>query len=158
MSDAVSAMNEFRQSIVNLAFKELDQFADKIDRINQGTSTLINLLDEDGLMDGGMLTSKGLAALALYGQQYANAKQEAAEYASAIDSLNEMYSQGSITEAEYMERLNEYTSAQLSAVEATKTAEQAIHQFRYDAIQAQIDDMNKLIDAKKKALQTEKDY
>lgn len=158
MKDAVSSMNEFRQSILNLSFKELDAFADKIDRINQGTNTLLNILGDDGLMDNGMITAKGLAQLALYGQQYANAKQQAAEYANAIDALNDMYHNGSITEAEYNERLNEYTSAQLSAVEVTKEAEQAILQFRYDAIQAQIDDMNKLIDAKKKALQSEKDY
>lgn len=158
MRDAVSSMNEFRQSILNLSFKELDAFADKIDRINQGTNTLLNILGDDGLMDNGMITAKGLAQLALYGQQYANAKQQAAEYANAIDALNDMYHNGSITEAEYNERLNEYTSAQLSAVEATKEAERAILQFRYDAIQAQIDDMTKLIDAKKKALQAEKDY
>ena len=158
MKDAVSSMNDFRQSIVNLSFKELDAFADKIDRINQGTNTLLNVLGNDGLMDNGMITAKGLAQLALYGQQYTNAKQQAAEYANAIDALNTMYEDGSITEAEYNERLKDYTSTQLSAVEATKAAEQAILQFRYDAIQAQIDDMNKLIDAKKKALQAEKDY
>ncbi|MCD7996344.1 MAG: hypothetical protein LUH21_03825 [Clostridiales bacterium] len=158
MRDTISSMNTFRQSIVNLSFKELEQFADAIDRINKGTDTLLNILGDDGLMDGGMITTKGLAQIALYGQQYTNAKQQAAEYANAIDALNDMYHNGSITEAEYNERLNDYTNAQLSAVEATKAAEQAILQFRYDAIQAQIDDMNDLISAKKKALQEEKDY
>jgi chromosome segregation ATPase len=158
MNDAVSSMNDFRKALINLPFEELEMISGTLDRINNGISTMANLIGDDGLMDGGMLTSKGLAKIALLGQQYTNAKQQAADYGEAISAINEMYENGSLTQAEYNEKLNEYTNAQLSAVKATKEAEQAILQFRYNAIQAQIDDMNELISAKKKALQTEKDY
>lgn len=158
MNDAVSSMNDFRKALINLPFEELERISSALDRINNGISTVSDLIGDDGLLDGGMLTSKGLAKIALLGQQYANAKQQAADYEEAINAINEMYENGSLTQAEYNEKLNEYTNAQLSAVKATKEAEQAILQFRYNAIQAQIDDMNNLIAAKKKALQTEKDY
>ncbi|WP_092245030.1 hypothetical protein [Lacrimispora sphenoides] len=158
MNDAVSSMNDFRKALINLPFEELERISSGLDRINSGISTMSDLIGDDGLLDGGMLTSKGLTKIALLGQQYANAKQQAADYEEAINAINEMYENGSLTQAEYNEKLNEYTNAQLSAVKATKEAEQAILQFRYNAIQAQIDDMNNLIAAKKKALQTEKDY
>jgi len=158
MNDAVSSMNDFRKALINLPFEELERISSALDRINNGISTMSDLIGDDGLLDGGMLTSKGLAKIALLGQQYTNAKQQAADYGEAINAINEMYENGSLTQAEYNEKLNEYTNAQLSAVKATKEAEQAILQFRYNAIQAQIDDMNELISAKKKALQTEKDY
>jgi len=158
MNDAVSSMNDFRKALINLPFEELERISSALDRINNGISTMSDLIGDDGLLDGGMLTSKGLAKIALLGQQYANAKQQAADYEEAINAINEMYENGSLTQAEYNEKLNEYTNAQLSAVKATKEAEQAILQFRYNAIQAQIDDMNNLIAAKKKALQTEKEY
>lgn len=158
MNDTVSSMNDFRKALINLPFEELERISSALDRINNGISTMSDLIGDDGLLDGGMLTSKGLAKIALLGQQYANAKQQAADYEEAINAINEMYENGSLTQAEYNEKLNEYTNAQLSAVKATKEAEQAILQFRYNAIQAQIDDMNNLIAAKKKALQTEKEY
>ncbi len=158
MNDAVSSMNDFRKALINLPFEELERISSALDRINNGISTMSDLIGDDGLLDGGMLTSKGLAKIALLGQQYANSKQQAADYEEAINAINEMYENGSLTQAEYNEKLNEYTNAQLSAVKATKEAEQAILQFRYNAIQAQLDDMNNLIAAKKKALQTEKDY
>lgn len=158
MNDAVSSMNDFRKALINLPFEELERISSALDGINNGINTMSDLIGDDGLLDGGMLTSKGLAKIALLGQQYANAKQQAADYEEAINAINEMYENGSLTQAEYNEKLNEYTNAQLSAVKATKEAEQAILQFRYNAIQAQIDDMNNLIAAKKKALQTEKDY
>lgn len=158
INKTVSSMNDFRKSIINLSFSELEKFADATSRVNNGISAMIELIGNEGLIDGGMETSRGLSRLALLGKQLSNAKQQAAEYGNAIEVLNEMYENGSLTQTEYNERLNEYTNAQLSAVKATKEAQDAILQFRYNAIQAEIDDMNNLIAAKKKALQTEKDY
>ena len=158
MIDIVSNMNDFRQSMIELPFKELERVSSATERLNDGISTMTELIGDEGLTDKGMITSKGLAKIALLGQQYANAKQQAANYADAIDALEEMYSNGSLTQDEYNERLKEYTSAQLSAVQATKQSEDAIIQFRKNAIQEQITNMNDLISAKKEALQAEKDY
>ncbi|MSS11770.1 phage tail tape measure protein [Clostridium sp. WB02_MRS01] len=158
MNDVVSNLNDFRKSMINLPFEELERLSKATDRVNNEINSMLKLIGNDGLTDGGMVTSKGLAKLALLGKQLSNAKQEVANYGEAIEAVEEAYSNGTLTQAEYNEKLNEYSSAQMSAVNATKEAQDAILQFRYDAIQAEIDDMNKLISAKKKALQTEKDY
>ncbi len=158
MNDVVSNMNDFRKSMIDLPFEELEKITNATSRVNNEISSMLELIGSDGLIDGGMETSKGLTRLALLGKQLGNAKQEVANYGEAIEAVEEAYSNGTLTQAEYTERINEYSSAQLSAVSATKEAQDAILQFRYDAIQAEIDDMKNLISAKKEALQTEKDY
>lgn len=158
MNDAVSSMNDFRKTLMDLPFEQLTTVANEFDRINNGISTMIDVMGSGGTTENGMITAKGLAQIALYGKQYANAKQQAAEYSNAISALNEMYDNGSITQEEYNSKLGEYTNAQLSAVKATKEAEDAILQFRKTAIQEQIDDYNKLIEAKKKSRDADKSY
>ena len=155
MNDAVSSMNDFRKTLMDLPFEHV---ANEFDRINNGIGTMIDVMGSGGTTENGMITAKGLAQIALYGKQYANAKQQAAEYSNAISALNEMYENGSITQEEYNSKLGEYTNAQLSAVKATKEAEDAILQFRKTAIQEQIDDYNKLIEAKKKSRDEDKSY
>lgn len=158
MNDAVSSMNDFRKALMDLPFEQLQMVSNEFDRINNGIGTMIDVMGSSGTTENGMITAKGLAQIALYGKQYANAKQQAAEYSNAISALNEMYDNGSITQEEYNSKLSEYTNAQLSAVKATKEAEDAILQFRKTAIQEQIDDYNKLIEAKKKARDEDKTY
>lgn len=158
MNDAVSSMNDFRKTLMDLPFEQLTTVANEFDRINNGIGTMIDVMGSSGTTENGMITAKGLAQIALYGKQYANAKQQAAEYSNAISALNEMYDNGSITQEEYNSKLGEYTDAQLSAVKATKEAEDAILQFRKTAIQEQIDDYNKLIEAKKKARDEDDTY
>ncbi len=158
MNDAVSSMNDFRKALMDLPFEQLKTVASEFDRINSGIGTMIDAMGSGGTTENGMITTKGLAQIALYGKQYANSKQLAAEYANAIKELNDAYENGSLTQTEYNDKLGEFTSAQLSAVKATKEAEDAILQFRKTAIHEQIDDYNKLIEAKKKAMQEDKTY
>lgn len=158
MNDAVSSMNDFRKAMIDLPFEELERASGAIERLNGGISTMTGLIGDEGLTDNGMITSKGLAKIALLGKQYANAKQSAANYGEAIKAVEEAYSNGTLTQTEYNDKLNEYTNSQLSAVQATKQAEDAIISFKENAIKEQIDSMNELIDAKKKALISEKDY
>lgn len=158
MIESVSSMNDFRKALMDLPFEQLQVISSEFDRINNGIGTMISVMGSEGTTDNGMITAKGLAQIALYGKQYANAKQQAAEYSNAISALNEMYDNGSITQEEYNSKLGEYTNAQLSAVKATKEAENAILQFRKTAIQEQIDDYNKLIEAKKKSRDEDKSY
>lgn len=157
MGDCTEAVIKFKEEVVNLRFKELEDFKSEIDSVNEGLSTLSSLIGDDDLIKDGMVTDRGLAKLALYGKQLANAKQEAAEYASAIGALNEMYEQGDLTLEEYNSRLYEYQSAQNDATLAVKEATDAIIQMNVSAIEQQIDDMEKLIQSKKDALSAEKE-
>ena len=158
MNDAVSSMNDFRKALMDLPFEQLQTVADEFDRLNNGANTLIDVMGSAGTTQDGMITAKGLAQIALYGKQYANSKQMAEEYSNAINELNNAYEDGSMTQAEYNTKLDDLNSKQLDAVKSTKQAQDAIVEFRKTAIQEQIDDYNKLIEAKKKARQEDKTY
>ena len=129
-----------------------------MDSINNTISTMTDLIGDTKLVDDtGNLTDRGLAQMALYAQQLANAKQEAAEYDEAIKSLGEALDSGLLTQDEYNEKLTDYRSSQESAVKATKDARDAIISLAKEGIQAEIDARKEQTDAAIEALEAEKD-
>lgn len=156
MISAADAVEQYKDAMVDLTYKGLKDFKSAMDSINGTISTMNNLIGDSNLVDEfGSLTDRGLAQVALYAQQLANAKQEAAEYDKAIKSLDDALDSGLITQDEYTSRLQEYTSAQNSAVEASKEARDAMIALVKEGIQAEIDAKKKLIDETKAALDAE---
>ena len=158
MMSAASAVKEYMNAIVELEFKGLTDFKSQMDSISNTISTMSDLIGNVGLTDEkGQLTDLGLTKMALYAQQLANSKQEAAEYAEAMEALKDMLDEGLLTQDEYNKRLQDYTSAQNSAVQSTKEAKDAILSLVKDGIQAEIDAKKKLVDETKAALDAERD-
>lgn len=158
MISAADAVEEYKDAMTELVYKELDDFKSKMDSINGTIDTMNSLIGDTNLIDeNGKLTDRGLAQVALYAQQYLNAKQEAAEYSEAIDSLDDALESGLITQDEYNSMLYEYTSAQESAVLASKESRDAILSLVKEGIQAEIDAKKKLVDETKAALEAEQD-
>ena len=143
MISAADAIEEYKDAMTELVYKELDDFKSKMDSINGTIDTMNSLIGDTNLVDeNGKLTDRGLAQVALYAQQYLNAKQEAAEYNEAIESLDDALESGLITQDEYNSMLYEYTSAQESAVLASKESRDAILSLVKEGIQAEIDAKN----------------
>lgn len=158
MISAADAIEEYKDAMTELMYKELDDFKSKMDSINGTIDTMNSLIGDTNLVDeNGKLTDRGLAQVALYAQQYLNAKQEAAEYSEAIESLDDALESGLITQDEYNSMLYEYTSAQESAVLASKESRDAILSLVKEGIQAEIDAKKKLINETKAALEAEQD-
>ena len=158
MISAADAIEEYKDAMTELVYKELDDFKSKMDSINGTIDTMNSLIGDTNLVDeNGKLTDRGLAQVALYAQQYLNAKQEAAEYNEAIESLDDALESGLITQDEYNSMLYEYTSVQESAVLASKESRDAILSLVKEGIQAEIDAKKKLIDETKAALEAEQD-
>lgn len=158
MISAADAIEEYKDAMTELVYKELDDFKSKMDSINGTIDTMNSLIGDTNLVDeNGKLTDRGLAQVALYAQQYLNAKQEAAEYNEAIESLDDALESGLITQDEYNSMLYEYTSAQENAVLASKESRDAILSLVKEGIQAEIDAKKKLIDETKAALEAEQD-
>lgn len=158
MISAASAVEDYKDAMTELVYKELTDFKNQMDSLNSSISTMSDLIGSTDLVDdAGNLTDRGIAQVALYAKQLANAKQEAAEYAEAIKSLDDALSSGLITQDEYNSMVSEYTSAQESAVKANKEARDAILSLVKDGIQAEIDAKKELIDQTKAALEAEQD-
>ena len=156
MLAAADAVEQYKDAMTELVYKELNDFKSAMDSVNDTISTMNTLIGNTNLVDeSGKLTDRGLAQVALYAQQLANSKQEAAEYAEAIQSLDEALDSGLITQDEYNSMLYEYTSAQNNAVKASKEAKDAILALVKEGIQAEIDAKKKLVDETKAALEAE---
>lgn len=156
MISSADAVKEYMNAIVELKFKGLKDFKSQMDSIGNTISTMSDLIGGVGLTDdSGKLTDLGLAKMALYAQQLANAKQETANYGEAISSLDDMLNDGLITQDEYNQRLYDYTSAQNSAISASKQAKDAILDLVKNGIQTEIDAKKKLVDETKAALDAE---
>lgn len=155
---AADAVETYKDAMTELVYKELSDFKSAMDSVNDTISTMNSLIgNADLLDDSGQLTDRGLAQVALYTQQLANAKQEAAEYANAIRSLDESLDSGLISQDEYNSMLQDYISAQNSAVEASKAARDAMIALAKEGIQAEIDAKKKLVDETLAALEAEQD-
>ena len=158
MISAASAVEDYKDAMTELVYKELTDFKSQMDSLNNSISTMSDLIGSTDLVDdAGNLTDRGVAQVALYAKQLANAKQEAAEYAEAIESLDDALSSGLITQDEYNSMVYEYTSAQESAVKANKEARDSILSLVKDGIQAEIDAKKELTDQTKAALEAEQD-
>lgn len=158
MISAADAVEQYKDAMTDLVYKGLRDFTSAMDSINGTISTMNDLIGNTNLVDDfGNLTDRGLSQVALYAHQMSNTKQEAAEYAEAIKSLDDALDSGLITQDEYNSMLQEYTSAQESAVKSSKEARDAILALVKEGIQAEIDAKKKLIDETKAALDAEKD-
>lgn len=151
------AVEDYKDEIFELTFKELDDFNSKIDEINNTISTMRDIIGDAGLVTEKGLTDRGLVQVALYAQELANAQKQSAEYVEAMEALDEALDSGLITQEEYNEALSEYRSGQESAVQAAKQAQAAIIQIVKDGIQAQIDAKTEEINATKEQLDAEKE-
>jgi glucan-binding YG repeat protein len=158
MLSAAKAVEKYKNKMVELTYKALDDYNSKMDRINNTISTMHDLIGNDHLLtDDGQLTERGLAQAALYAQELAYAKQMAEEYAHAMRSLDKVLSEGLITEDEYNEKLKDYRASQEDAVAATKAAQEAIFDLIKDSIQAEIDAKREAIEATKDQLKSEQE-
>lgn len=151
------AVEDYKDEIFELTFKELDDFNSKLDEINNTISTMRDLIGDAGLVTEEGLTDRGLVQVALYAQELANAQKQSAEYVEAMEALDEALDSGLITQEEYNEAISEYRSGQESAVQAAKQAQAAIIQIVKDGIQAQIDAKTEEINATKEQLDAEKE-
>lgn len=173
--ECTSSLEEYQNAINDIYWDNFDQLINRIDYLNNETQRLIDLMDSSDMVfkpdnengwtaDQVEWTKEGIASLGLYAQQMEIAEYQSKQYAKAIDDLNKDYQAGKYSENEYLEKLDELTSAQYDSIEAYYDAQEAIKDLNQtridcikDGIEKEIDAYQELIDAKKSELQAEKD-
>lgn len=173
--ECTSSLEEYQNAINDIYWDNFDQLINRIDYLNNETQRLIDLMDSSDMVfkpdnengwtaDQVEWTKEGIASLGLYAQQMEIAEYQSKQYAKAIDDLNKDYQAGKYSENEYLEKLDELTSAQYDSIEAYYDAQEAIKDLNEaridcikDGIEKEIDAYQELIDAKKSELQAEKD-
>jgi hypothetical protein len=156
---------ELQQQKIQQQYELFDRF---IDRINNSINELENISglisDEDVAHEDGTWTDEGITSLGLLVHQMEINKQLTEEYNNEMEKLNEQYANGEISELAYYERLQELEDGQWDAINAYKSAEDAIvdlNEARIDMIEEgfnkEIEAYQELIDLKKEELDAERD-
>ena len=156
--DSQASVLEYKESIRELRWEGFQKDLDRLEQEASGLSDILSLIDAQELDGKGNLTNAGKTVLGLYERQLANAKKQAAEYSRALEIIQEELANGNLTQEEYNDLLDEYSSAQQRAVSDTKSARDAILSLVKDGIQEETEAYKKLIDTKKKDLQATKEY
>lgn len=156
--DSQASVLDYKESIRELRWEGFQDGLDQLEQESSGLSDVLSLIDAQELDGKGNLTNAGKTVLGLYARQLANARKQAAEYSRALEIIQEELANGNLTQEEYNDLLDEYSSAQQKAVSDTKSARDAILSLVKDGIQEETEAYKKLIDTKKKDLQATKEY
>lgn len=152
-----SSIEDFKASIVELRFKPFENMNQELENLQSEISDMLSLMGDTGLYENGMLTDKGITSLALYAQQLQKSRQSVVNYNEAMAAYRNMLQNGNISLDQYNEKMAELQSAQRAAALSAKEAREAMISLQKEGIQAQIDDMRKLVESKKEALNAEKE-
>ena len=156
-----SSNEELYDSIWQTYIQPFDEAIEKLENYTsllESTSNLLNSNDYIG--KDGTFANDGLAQISAYLESINMARKQIQEYQNAINELNKMYSDGTagLSEKEYNEKLQEYQNGLLDIASQEKSVINDLLNMWINASQVELDNLNKIIEARKSALQSKKDY
>lgn len=157
--EAEAEVYELRQQLREVRWEPFRKAIEQIDAVNdnlENTLSLISDLEAFG-KDSDALNMNGKLQLGLLTKQLGNARQAVAEYENAFKALDNELANGNITQEQYDEQLKELNEGRWEAVSSVKKYRDAILDLVKDGINKETEAMQKLVDARKKDLQAQKD-
>lgn len=142
----------------------LQPFDDAIDKFKDYISLLEstrNLLNSNNLINkDGSFASDGVAQMSSYLKNIDTQRQEITKYQEAINQLNKMYNSGisGLSEKEYKDKLKEYQTGLIEVTSQEKETTNSLIDMWVQASQIELDNLNKIIDKRKQALESKKSY
>lgn len=158
ITETETAVEELQNEINDLRWEKFERGITVIENASEELSDLIDLYDDSMLFDdNGKTTSAGNTVVALYEHQVELATLKAKQYADAIIAVRKELLNGNISQNEYNDKVAEYSKLQREASAEVKNYRDAIVSLITDGINKETDAYTKLNDAKKEALQAQKD-
>ncbi len=156
--DTESAMEKLRKESRELDWKKFERGIDALSQMDDELSAISGLYEDSMLFnENGSLTSSGRSAVAIYGQQAELAAVKAVQYSQALVKLDKELRNGSLSQLEYNEQVSEFTKRQQDAAKEVKAYRDKLISLITDGIDRETDAYVKLNDAKKEALNTQKE-
>lgn len=156
IAESETAILEYQKSIQELNFEVFDILQDKISDVAEEADFLIELLSSDKLYDdNGKLTNEGKATMGLHGQNYNVYMHQADTLADEIAKLDEEIARDPYDQ-DLINRRQELLELQQEAILNAQQEKEAIRDLVSEGIDAQLDALQKLIDKKNEALESER--
>lgn len=150
---------DLKDSIYELRIDNLEKAIDGYNDLEDELKDMRDLLNDDAFLDkNGGITDEGLAQIALLSQSLGNAKKTIADYTTGLQKLKELYDNGVISLDEYNDKSAEYRKGIREATSDVKSYQDSLTSLYTDALKAEVDALDELIDKRKKALEAKEDY
>lgn len=146
--DCKKSIEEFDNGLLNLHTEVFNRIQDRFSDLSSEISNIIGLFDGMEVSDDkGVWSKEGIAQLGLLAQQYELAQHQVQQYNDEIEELKAQYAAGKYSTTEYMDKLSQLSKEQWDAVNATEAAKDAILKLNEARVEAQIEGIEKEIDA-----------
>ncbi|MCI9230981.1 MAG: hypothetical protein HFH96_07720 [Lachnospiraceae bacterium] len=146
--DCKKSIEEFDNELLNLHVEVFNRIQDRFSDLSSEISNIISLFDGMEVSDDkGIWSKEGIVQLGLLAQQYELAQHQVQQYNDEIEELKAQYAAGKYSTTEYMDKLSQLSKEQWDAVNATEAAKDAILKLNEARVEAQIEGIEKEIDA-----------
>ena len=158
IAESESNIASFEAKIRDLKWEQFDRFEDSIKRIASESDFLINLMSTRDMYDKetAKLTSEGMATMGLHGVNYNTYMSQADNYKKEMLNISAQVAKDPNNQ-KLIDRKNELVDAQQQAILSAENEKQAIKDLISDGIQAELDNLDDLIDKYLKLLEAKKD-
>lgn len=157
--DLIKDNEDLKDSIYELRISNLEKAIQGYSDLEDELKDMRDLLNDDAFLDkNGGITDEGLAQIALLSQSLGNAKKTIADYTTGLQKLKELYENGIISLDEYNDKSAEYRKGIREATSDVKSYQDSLTSLYTDALKAEVDALDKIIDKRKKALEAKEDY
>ena len=157
--DLIKDNEDLKDSIYELRISNLEKAIQGYSDLEDELKDMRDLLNDDAFLDkNGGITDEGLAQIALLSQSLGNAKKTIADYTTGLQKLKELYENGIISLDEYNDKSAEYRKGIREATSDVKSYQDSLTSLYTDALKAEVDALDKIIDKRKKAQEQQESY
>lgn len=155
--ESKTAVLEYQKAMREVKLESFELIQSQISQITQEADFLIELMSNDKLYDDkGQLTNKGNATRGLHVQNYGTYMQQASLYTSQIAELDTIFA-GNKDSKDYVDAYNNLIKSRQDAILSAEKEKDAIKDMVEEGINLELDSLQKLIDKKQEALDSQKD-
>lgn len=158
--ELIGTANEIQNvndALRNARFENITDAISELDTAKGILSSITDLIQDDWLYDNGELSEYGQAKVALLVSQLEDAHKKADAYLNLYNEIQNNKDTYASDKA-YMEDLNNAIQNYYSTLGESATLENSIIELMKRSAQEELDSLNQIIDARKKALQKKKEY
>ena len=158
--ELIGTANEIQNvndALRNARFENITDAISELDTAKGILSSITDLIQDDWLYDNGELSEYGQAKVALLVSQLEDAHKKADAYLNLYNEIQNNKDTYASDKA-YMEDLNNAIQNYYNTLGESATLENSIIELMKRSAQEELDSLNKIIDARKKALQKKKEY
>lgn len=163
LTSATKQVQEFKDELrENVLFKATDNALASVNRLKNQLSSMQSIIRDDWTTDVNGMTTYGAAKVNEYAQSWKAAQDAVGLYAQRLREIDAAQANpeeyGYASEQDWLNARNEAIQNYYTAVQEGESAAQAIYEIGKKAREQEINDLKRLVDARKDALKSKKEY